>query len=215
MTKQQTHDSILKNTAEQYKKNGYEVFIAPQVNELPFDLGRYRPDLLVKKSKNEGYIIEVKDVSREAPIDHYREIAETVAQHAGWRFLLVTGEDSAIGNLLSWEQIFRKKEHVERLIASGEKEAAFLPLWTIFEALMRKQAERASIPIERFPTSSLIKHLYSQGELSIAQFDQAIALLNVRNRIVHGFEIIEVEESFKQLKQLVDELIHLWMPQAS
>lgn len=215
MTKQHAHDLILKNTAEQYKKNGYDVFIAPQINELPFDLGRYRPDLLVKTSKNEGYIIEVKDVSREAAIDRYREIAEIVSQHSGWRFLLITGEDSTIGNLLSWEQIFRKREHVERLIASGENEAAFLSLWTIFEALTRKQAERVSIPIERFPTSSLIKHLYSQGELSITQFDQATALLNARNRIVHGFEIIEIEESVKQLQQLVDELIRLWTPQAS
>ena len=215
MNSQNMHNQIIQQTAEKYKQDGYEVLIEPQANDLPFNIGRYQPDLIVKKPNNGGYVIEVKLASRKITIEHYRDISETVAQHAGWRFLLVTAEDTATGNLLSWEQIVHKKEIADRLISSGENEAAFLSLWSIFEALMRKQAQQVSLPIERFPTLGLIDHLYSQGELSIPQFDMAKLLLNARNQLVHGFQMVEVEVSVKQLQQLVTELITSWAIQAA
>ena len=49
----------------------------------------------------------------------------------------------------------------------GETEAAFLSLWGVLEAALRRRALQMSIPIERFPTLSLINQLYSQGELSL------------------------------------------------
>jgi uncharacterized protein YutE (UPF0331/DUF86 family) len=82
----------------------------------------------------------------------------------------------------------------------------------IFEAMMRKQAEQASIPIERFPTSSLIKHLYSQGELSIEQFDKTTELLTVRNQLVHGYQSQNLDKEVVELQKLVSELLELWHP---
>lgn len=213
------HDTLVSKIAEKYQREGYAVLIDPESTDLPFTLGTYNPDLLVKKSEKEGYIVEVKGSAHRIPVDRYREIAETVSQHTGWRFLLVTGEDALQGNqgkketLLSWDQIFRRKEQSERLLALGEMEGAFLSLWVVLEALLRKQAEQASIPIERFPTSSLIKHLYSQGELSIEQFDSAISLFNVRNEFVHGYQISNLTNSVTQLLELVNELSSLWTPQ--
>jgi len=79
--------------AEKYKTQGFEVVLQPKKEDLPFDLGTYRPDLIAKKTPNECYIIEVKGSTSLTSIDRYREIAEIVAQHAGWSFLLVTGDD--------------------------------------------------------------------------------------------------------------------------
>ena len=78
--------------------------------------------------------------------------------------------------------------------------------------MMRKQAEQASIPIERFPTSSLIRHLYSQGELSIEQFDKTTELLTVRNQLVHGYQSQNLEKEVVELQKLVSELLELWHP---
>jgi hypothetical protein len=149
-----------------------------------------------------------------------KEIAEIVSKNTGWRFLLITedallkDEDNEV-NLLSWEQVFSRKTQGERLISLGENEGAFLSLWGTIEALLRRRAEEVSIPIERFPTVSLIKHMYSQGELSIEEYDRAMLLLSVRNRFIHGFEAPEVNESVSELLALVNELISLWAPQAS
>ena len=127
---------------------------------------------------------------------------------------LLKDEDNEV-NLLSWKQIFIRRTQSERLISLGENEGAFLSLWGIFEALLRRQAEEAIIPIERFPTVSLIKHMYSQGELSIEEYDRAMLLLNVRNRFIHGFEAPEINKSVSQLLVLVNELISLWEPSTS
>ncbi len=204
---------LLSRVAEDYRREGFEVIIEPQPGELPFDLDLYHPDLLVKKSDNEGFIIEVKGSTDRISVDRYREIAETVSEHPGWRFLLVTGKDSVPDSqentkqLLSWADIQRRRKQSEQLIAIGELEAAFLSLWAITEALMRRQAEQALIPIERFPTVSLIKHLYTQGELSIEQYDKAMSLVDVRNRLVHGFQTPELAVSVTELQGLVDELL--------
>ncbi len=57
--------------------------------------------------------------------------------------------------------------------------------------------------------------MYSQGELSIQEYDRAMLLLSVRNRLIHGFEAPEVNESVSELLALVNELISLWAPEAS
>lgn len=201
--------------AEKYKMQGFEVIIEPRIEELPFDLGGYRPDLIVKKPHNEGHIIEIKSAVARMPIDRYREIAEIVSQHIGWSFLLVTGEDvpSGNGDLLSWEQMRQRQIQAKQLLSLGESEGAFLSLWMVLEAAMRQQAKQVSIPIERFPTLSLINHLYSQGELSIEQFDRVKLLQTVRNRFVHGYQTPNLSEPTKQLQELVNELLALWAPQ--
>jgi hypothetical protein len=207
------HDLFLTRVAEDYKQQGYEVITKPKTEELPFDLGLYHPDLLVKKSDDEGYIIEVRGSVARISVERYREIAETVAEHDGWRFLLITNEDASFGNqedekqLLAWAEIQRRREQSEQLVAIGEIEAAFLSLWAITEALMRKRAEQALIPIERFPPVALIKHLYSQGELSIEQYDKVMSLVAVRNRLVHGFQTPELEAAVVELQALADDLL--------
>ncbi len=201
--------------AETYRAQGYDVIIEPQKSDLPFDLNSYHPDLLVKKSPDEGYIIEIKPSLFRVPVDRYREIAELVSEHAGWRFLLITGEDALNGQaktedgLLSYEQMLQRQNKAETLLSLGEIEGAFVSLWGVLEAALRWQAKKATIPIERFPTSSLINHLYSQGELSIAQFDQAKMLQEVRNRFVHGYQTDNLAENTRQQQALVGELLAL------
>ena len=215
------HDKSVSKIAEKYRQEGYTVLVDPEPEQIPFDLGTYRPNLIVKKNEAEGYIIEFKRSARQTSIDRLKEIAEIVSENTGWRFLLMTEEDALMKdnsnevNLLSWQQIFTRKTQGERLISLGENEGAFLLLWVIIEALLRRRAEEVSIPIERFPTVSLIKHMYSQGELSIEEYDRAMLLLSVRNRLIHGFEAPEVNESVSELLALVNELISLWAPQAS
>ena len=213
LTQPLNEQELLSKIAEKYKQEGYEVIIEPYGDVLPFDLGLYRPDLLVKKPDGKGYIIEVKSSVSPISVERYREIAEIVSEHPGWRFLLVTSEDKPSGTqindkqLLSWAEIEHRREQSEQLVTMGEIEAAFLSLWAITEALMRKQAEQALIPIERFPLIALIKHLYSQGELSIEQYDKVMALVETRNRLVHGFQTTGLETAVVELQELVDDLL--------
>ena len=213
---QLTEKGLGAKIAEKYRLKGFEVVIEPSKSLIPFDLGNYYPDLIARKSPDEGYIIELKNSTSRISVDRYREIAEIVAQHHGWRFLLITGDDISLedakGNdeLLTWEQMLHRKEQAQRFLAIGEVEVAFLYLWGILEAAMRQQAKQVAIPIERFPANSLINHLYSQGELSMEQFDQARGIQTVRNRIAHGYQSPDLTEPANQLLELVNELIAMW-----
>ncbi len=214
------HDKLelRSRVVQKYQQDGYQVFVEPRSPELPFDLGQYRPDLLAMKSENDGYIIEVKSKSAYTSVDRYREIAETVSQHDGWRFVLVTGDDVSqtmpeqklSRELLSWEEILLRKKQAEKLLELREFEGAFLVLWGALEAIMRKQAETITLPIEHFPSSSLIKHLYSQGELSIDQFDKIMKLRATRNQVAHGFQAENLDNLVVEMKELVSEIVELW-----
>jgi len=214
------HDALPARIAQKYERDGYQVYIEPDRSDLPFDLGSYRPDLLAVKSENEGYIIEIKKRADALSVERFREIAETVAQHEGWHFLLVTGDDVSPNEpkyksreiLLSWEQISARKKKGEKLLSLGEIEGAFLTFWGTLEAVMRKQAEQASLPIAYFPTSSLINHLYSQGELSVGQFDNIMELFNVRNQLAHGFQSQNLDEAVTELQNLLLKLLEAWHP---
>lgn len=211
----QSHNSLMLNIANKYRRDGYDVIVEPTLTDLPFTLGTYRPDILVTKTENEGYIVEVKNSYLQTSIDRYREVAEAVSKHKGWRFLLVTGEDTSASEpsiLPSWDDLSQRAKRGKNFVALGEIDTAFLLFWTILEALMRKQAEYVSIPIEQFPTQSLIKHLYSHGELSIEHFDMVMSLLNTRNRLVHGFEVQELSVAVTNLDKLVADLLMLWEP---
>ena len=221
MTAKLIHDTSVSKIAEKYRQEGYTVLVDPEPEDIPFNLGTYRPNLIAKKNEAEGYIIEFNAAGRQPSIDRLKEIAEIVSENTGWRFLLITEEDalptdnSKEVHLLSREEILRRKNLGNRLILLGENEAAFLSLWTVIEALLRKRAEEVNIPIERGSPLSLIKHMYSQGELSMEEYDRAMLLLSVRNRLIHGFQTPEVNESVSELLALVNELIGLWTPQAS
>lgn len=213
---QVTEHSLEKRVAEKYRLQGFEVIVEPTKSVIPFDLGNYLPDIIAKKSSEENYIIEVKKTITQTPIGQYQTIAGVVAQHHGWRFLLVTGEDISSeevkGNdeLLTWEQMQQRQERGQDCIVAGEVEIAFFLLWGVLEAAMRQQAKNMVIPIEHLPTNSLINHLYSQGELSMEHFDQAIAIQSVCNHILHGYQTPNLVEPARQLKDLVNNLITMW-----
>lgn len=201
-----------KRVVAKYRGKGFKVIAEPKPGDLPFDLGGYRPDFVITKPSGENYLIEVKDSATQMPIERYRDIAETVAKYPGWGFLLITDEDVEGDDkeLLSHDQILQSQTQAKKVLSSGQVEAAFLLAWRTFEAMLRRQAVYTHIPIENFPTSSLINHLYSQGELSIEQFDKATALNAARNLFVHGYQVANLSDAANALQALVDELSSTW-----
>ena len=215
------HDRKVSEIAAQYAQQGYHVLVEPSNGELPFDLGSYRPDLLAEKG-DEHYLIQVKTGSNHISVERVRELAEEVGQHPNWRFLLVTAEDLEIGDtppagerLLSWQELKDHATTAGQLLELEASEAAFLWSWTIFEAILRHRAVRAFLPIERFATSALLKHLYSSGEISMDQFDEAMQALELRNRVAHGFAADNVEAAAARLLSLIQQLLNEWAPRSA
>jgi hypothetical protein len=210
------HDSKVRELADRYEAEGFRVIVEPGSEVLPFELGNYHPDLVAQK-QDEHVIVEVKEEGDPVSVERFRDIAEEIRRHPGWRFLLVTTNDlesgslgGMIGELSSWQEATERVARAERLLDQGNSDAAFFLIWSAFEAILRRHAESVALPIDRLPTLALLKHLYSQGELSIPQYDRAMAARQLRNRLAHGFEVDQLGAAAEDLRSLVNELLNDW-----
>ena len=214
LNQQKFHGDLEERVAEKYQQQGFSVTKNPACSGLPFDLGGYRPDLIVQKDPDQNYIIEIKNSSRQISVDRFRAIAENVQSHPGWRFLLVTSDDDLpIGcdrDLLHYDEALLRADQAEALIASGAAEAAFLFLWSTLEGMMRRRSIESAIPIDRLMPLAMTSHLYSQGELSRLQFHRIKDLISSRNRAAHGYHDPQLEDGANKLLALVRELANEW-----
>jgi len=209
----QAHSMLEERVAQHYREAGYEVFFDPQPMMIPFDLGRYRPDILARKD-NLNLIIEVKsDVNIGVSYERLRDVIEETRRHEGWRFVLVTERDLAEIPLRdeadnpSWAEIQTGMENAERLKLMGEQQASYLLLWIAFEQAIRKLSIESGLPLERLAPAVMIRQLYSEGVLSMEQFDVARSCLETRNLVVHGFRNANLDEGYRQLGDLLKEIL--------
>lgn len=203
----------VRELARSYADEGFDVTVDPRPEDLPFDLFGYRPTLVARRG-DEGHLVEVRVSGRRLSVDWFQEIASEVRRHPGWRFILATADDvsggvpGADGVLPTWDQL---RERAAAALATAQtapsREAAFLAMWATLEGVLRKIAEHASLPVERLPSSTLIKHLHSHGELSMEQFDTLIAALDARNRVVHGYDAPEIDEALRGVGAVLAELL--------
>jgi REase_AHJR-like len=214
------YNEKVKSLAEKYESQGFRVFIEPKIDELPFDLGNYQPEMIAIKDGS-GLVIEVKTNLSRVSVDRLQALAEEVNKHQGWHFLLVTLEDIEAKSLPgiseqlpSWQDLADRFHEAHRLIENDKIEqafkAAFLLLWSTFEGALRKRAVDVSIPIERFPVIGLLKHMYSLGELSISQFDFAQFCFEAWNSLAHGYIENLTLPVVHNFDNLVRELLAEW-----
>jgi hypothetical protein len=85
-------------------------------------------------------------------------------------------------------------EKANELLRVSSKDAAFLLLWVSTEALLRQLTTLEGLPLERIPSSTLLKELFSLGILSRDDFEMAQHALAVRNALVHGFEATGLDQ---------------------
>lgn len=202
----------LQEIAAEYQARGYEVLVEPGPEQLPEFLAGFRPDL-VARGPHESVVVEIKVGTTTAASERFREIAETIQRQPGWRFSLVVIDPRSDEVAPPTQQLLGRTEIVERLgranklLNTGTADSAFLLLWVSVEALLRHIATHEGLPLERVPSSSLMKELFSLGILSQSQLDVAQRAFSVRNALVHGFETIGLDETARELAQLAQQLL--------
>jgi len=189
---QSLYQQKVQSTAQELIDNGYEVSIEPSSSDLPFELGGYHPDLIATKD-DEGIILEVRTTLNHLSIDRFQEIAAEIATHNGWRFLLITLDDtsenilpSSENDLPSWKGLETRLSNLDTLSGDSLLEPSILFFVSILEAVLRKRAIEQNIPIWRFPEKNLLNHLFSSGEISMSDFDIFKSCLDLRNKVAHG-----------------------------
>jgi len=182
---------VVARVADDYRRRGYDVEVEPASNALPEFLRGFQPDLIARKP-GESVVVEVKVGTRKSAAEQLREIAERVNQQPGWRFSLVFADPDTPDQITEagpppMAVIEERASNAEALIGTGQNEAAFLLLWSALEGILRLLGDRAHLPLASLPPSTLVRELYSAGEISRDHFETLLELLPVRNRLVHGF----------------------------
>src|SRR6266545_3710897 len=202
----------LQEIAGEYEARGYEVVVEPGPEKLPEFLAGFHPDL-VARGPNESVVIEVKVGTKTAASERFRELAETIQRQPGWRFSLVVIDPRSDEVAPPTQQLLDRQEIADRLgranelLRTGATDAAFLLMWVAVEALLRHIATREGLPLERVPSSSFMKELFSLGLLSRPELDVAQRAFSVRNALVHGFATTGLDEAARELAQLAQQLL--------
>ena len=192
MTPQSLEAQVIARVAEDYRRRGYDVDVVPRGARVPEFLGAFQPDLIAR-SPAESVVVEVKVGTGTSVAERFREVAEKVNRQPGWRFSLVFVNPDQPDEMSEAEpaplSLLRERvRNADTLLQTGQLEAAFLLFFSALEGLLRLLGQRAQLPLQNLPPSTLIRELYSAGEIDREQFESLMRFLPVRDRLVHGFQ---------------------------
>ncbi len=132
----------VREIAERYRGQGYEVTVAPSADQLPEVLRDLSPDLIARKD-DDLVIVEVKSRPHLASAPRPSDLARVVREHPGWRFELVIVSPErpflAPYDAEDWtaEEIGDRLSEAQLLLEAGHVEAALLLAWSATEATLR------------------------------------------------------------------------------
>ncbi len=182
----------IKQYAEWYSAQGYEVLVGPSLKQLPDFLRTLAPDMIVRRD-GENIVVEIKTSSPES-FEQVQRLASAVEHRPGWKLQVVYADLPDP----EWEPPAHLPDHpalVNRLGSMGrvrgdddQSRLQFLLLWSIIEAAARHKLSSHKIPpTRRISSSALIKMLLTEGIIEEDDYAVLRRGLAVRNAIGHGF----------------------------
>ena len=176
-------------TAEEYRSKGYVVSREESLDILP----GFHADLVARKG-DKVKVIEVKCRSTLTATPEVSELARLLNSKPGWSFeLILVGEPERLESphgVQSFEEedIRQRIEQAEKVLESGFAEAAYLLVWSAFEAVLRAMIEEEGVSIKRITTSGyVLNQAVIHGVISRDDYHDLINMMKYRNAIAHGF----------------------------
>jgi hypothetical protein len=201
--------------AQELEEQGYTVTLEPDPSLIPFSLTNYRPDILATGTQ-ENLIVEVRTRDDTRSIERYRLIAEEIGKHKGWRFMLSTIdepyqiESAEIKHELSNDAISRALARVDALLRSENYEMAVPYLWTVYISGMRSAGRQQGLPMDATTDRSVVNYMYSMGLISAFEYNESIAFLSTRNKMIHTFETSLGKNEVQRLVDFTKGKLHEW-----
>jgi hypothetical protein len=182
----------IRQYANWYAQQGYQVWVEPSPRELPAFLRTLAPDMIARRDA-ENIVVEIK-TSSPASFEAVQRLARALEHRAGWK-LQVVYVDLADPEWQPPPQLPERKDLLARLDRIGstsdgedQRRLDFLLLWSIIEAAARHRLSALKIPpTGRISSSALLKMLVSEGIIEDDDYAVLRRALATRNAIAHGF----------------------------
>ncbi|OHV89515.1 HepT-like ribonuclease domain-containing protein [Mesorhizobium sp. ORS 3428] len=192
---------ILQKEVERLTAEGFDVFIEPGPSLSPVFIKGYRPDAV---AIGNGRKIALEVASRSGPTDRkLSEVAALFSQHPEWEFRIIWVEPADSAPRLpiqTKDQIRAIVGEIKKLRGDQYFRPSFLLAWAAFEAAARAIAE-SQLGRPQTP-GRIVQVLGQEGYLSPNEADEMRALIEKRNRLVHGTLDVKVTGDD------VDRLVH-------
>ena len=202
--------NYIEKKAAEYRSRGYEV-----EENCPLDfLPGFRADLVVRKN-GEAKVIEVRFRTLLAGSPQIEELARILHDKPGWSFeLMLVGEperlDSPEGvQSFAREEILQRLDETKKALDHGLSEAAFLLVWSAFEAATRELIAAEGVSIARVTkTGHVLDQAVHHGVISREDYDYLANMRRYRNAIAHGFDVSDFnDEKVTELIAVVRRLL--------
>ena len=195
----------IKQYADWYSQQGYQVSVEPSPRELPEFLRTLAPDMIARRD-GENIVVEIK-TSSPTSFEQVQRLARALEHRAGWR-LQVVYADIADPEWAPPAELPDISDLLTRLASVGGADegdqgaSQFLLLWSIIEAAARHRLSSLKIPpTHRISSSALLKMLLTEGIIEEDTYAVLRHGLAVRNAIAHGFLNQSIDEAlFEQLR---------------
>ena len=174
---------------EAYRKDGFDVVVAPGPGELPDVLQGQDIDLVARKGED-SVAVAVRTRRGLTTDVRITQLATRIDALSGWRLRLVLAEDDqAEGQIAGPETLARWLSQSRILIASGATDVALLTVWSAVEATLRHLLTTAEQSHGAADTVGLVRRAYSYGEIDEEECAFLVDLGRLRNAVAHGFEV--------------------------
>lgn len=211
--RQSTHDRLVRETANEYIREGYPVQITPLDEELPAFLRGFQPDMIVS-TPDEKIVVQVNSKRKDRPDNYLDKLNEAIASQKGWNFRLVldfTREaelEGIVQPVFSTEQIEAQLQASQSIAESGALDGALIVIWSTIEAILRKSSRLQGLKLPNQGSGPLITALYTDGDLSRKDYDILMHSLKARNLVSHGFQAENIDRSMIEELQGVAKRLH-------
>ena len=182
----------IRQYADWYSRQGYQVSVEPSPRELPEFLRTLAPDLIAHR-EGENIVVEIK-TSSPTSFDQVQRLARALEHRAGWKLQVVYAdladpEWAPPPQLPDISALLARLANVSWIDEDGDqRRLQFLLLWSIIEAAGRHRFSPLKIPpSSRISSSALIKMLLTDGIIEDDDYSVLRRGLAVRNAIAHGF----------------------------
>ncbi|MEO5372877.1 MAG: DUF86 domain-containing protein [Alphaproteobacteria bacterium] len=192
---QEAETEFIEGLRARYEDEGFTFTAHPEAAQLPDFLGSYAPDALAQKPGH-NIVIEVKNrqsLSTERTLGRIRQLFKG---RPDWQFHVVfMGANDPLQSMTiptsAPVTISNHMNEIRALTAQGHPRPAFIMAWSILEAALRTLGGEAGSRPHTLGT--VVQELAMNGYIEPDMERRLRALIELRNRIVHGDLSVEPE----------------------